>query len=499
MATLYLNAADFYLKSGWTGRADGTYTTPLLAEAWPVFAASQLPRGAAVEQAVLRVRASFGYTGGVLTVNGQAGLERDVTALLRPDSGGAYPDLTLAFAYRAYGGQGGPGPHLSATHVTSAVIEVTYAGDGGAAADTRAAVWRACCRPDRSLRPFASIRYPDGAEQALGPGAIVSFRLDEGCGDGPLLGQAPAAALAIRLANTAREWYPGGSLRGQHGLLGARIALRIQAQTDQGPVNVPLGTYQVDEMRGDEQDSWLELRGFDPMANALEAAWTDTTAYPALPGDILANIAAQAGLGVEGVLACNRAQVIRRPPDWAAGCTLRRALMQVCAVGGSFAAVSRTGTLLIRPAAGDASDPLVLTQALYTRLTHDERVFAFNRVTAWPPGVTDPAGAVTAAVDPALPARAQNTLFLRDNALLTGDDDQTRALLGGLVTSLTGASWQALRLTWRGDPQKTIGQRLTLTDLNGQPLSTVVCASSVTWATGLEMTAGCEVEYEGEC
>lgn len=496
MAVMYLNTRDFYLKSGWTGRADGTYTTPSLAEARPAFPLSQLPRGAAVSQAVLRVRASIGYTGGVLTVNGETALEREVTALIRPDSGGAYPDLTLAFAYRAYGGQGGPGAHLSTTHVTSAVIEVTYTADDGAAADTRAAVWRACCRPDRQLRPFAALRFPDGTEQAVGPEEIVSFRLDEGVGDGPLLGQAPAAALAIRLANTAHEWYPGGSLRGRRELLGARISLRMQVQTDQGPVNVPLGAFDVDEMRGDEQDSWLELRGFDPMASALEAVWEDTTAYPALLGDILANIAAQAGLGLEGVLACNRDRVIRRQPAWAAGCTLRQALMQVCAAGGSFASVSRTGTLSVRPAAGDGTDPLILTPALYTRLAHDERAFAFNRVTAWPPGVTDPARAVTSAVEPSLPARAQNTLTIRNNALFTGDDEQTRGLLGGLTAALTGVGWQALRLSWRGDPQTVIGRRVELTDRDGRTVSSLICGASLVWASGFSMTAVCAVDYD---
>ena len=42
------------------------------------------------------------------------------------------------------------------------------------------------------MAPFAALRFPDGTAQALGPGEIVSFQLDEGCDDGPLLGQAPA-------------------------------------------------------------------------------------------------------------------------------------------------------------------------------------------------------------------------------------------------------------------------------------------------------------------
>ena len=495
MPTLILNTRDFYMKSSWTGTqaADGIrYTTPTLATAYPSFAASQLPRGAAVTQALLRVRAAMGYTGGVLTVQGNTATEQDVTALVRPDSAGIYPDLTLAFAYRAYGGQGGAGAHLSTAHVTSAVIEVTFTTDSGGDAAQREAVWQACCRPDRRMQPFAVLRTPDGGEQALGPEAILSFRLDEGCGDGPLLGQAPAAALALRLANTAHEWYPGGSMRGSRALLGARIRLRMQVWTAAGPVNVPLGAFTVEEMLGDEQDGWLELRGFDSMATALEAPWTDTTVYPVTLSDLLGRIAAQTGLGVDGVLSCNRAAVIRRAPDWGADCTLRRALMQVCAAGGAFACVTRTGLLGIRPARGSAAEPLTLAPALYMRLRHDERRFDFNRVTARPAGAGDP---VSAAVDGALPALPQNTLYLRGNALLAGDSAQAGTLLDGLKTAFTGASWQALRLTWRGDPQRTIGERLLLTDTDGHTLRSLVCADTLVWDRGFRMEAVCRVQF----
>ncbi len=500
MAVMILSAREFSLRSTWTGTESGgavRYTTPSLAREYVSFSVSQLPRGAVVRQAILRVTAYLGYTGGSLTINGAEGMARDVTDLIVSDSAGNYPDLTLAFAFRANGGQGGAGSHVSVTQVRSAVITVTYEPGDSAAEDTKAAVWRAASAPSRDLRPFAALRFPDGAEQALGPGEILSFRLDEGCEDGPLLGQAPAAVLSLRLANAAHEWYPGGSLRGDRALLGAILALRMRVQTDIGPVQVPLGSFVIDEMRGDEQDAWLELRGFDTMANALEAVWTDTTAYPALLSDILANITAAAGIGVEGVLACNRDRVISRKPDWGENCTLRSALMQVCAAGGSFARVTRSGLLGIVPAYPDYGEALRLTPAHYMRLRLDERGFAFNRVTAWPRGVTDPAAAVTEAVDPALPARPQDTLTIRNNALLTGDNAQTRGLLAGLKAAFAGANWQALRLTWRGDPQLQAGSAIRLTDQDGRELFSFIAGQSLCWDGGLYAKAVCRVGYVG--
>ena len=498
MATLYLNARDFYLKSTWTGTESGStvrYTTPSIAREYVTYAASQLPRGAAVQQAILRVSASIGYTGGILTVNGSTALEQEVTRLFIPDSAGNYPDLTLAFTYRAYGGQGGEGSHMSTTHVHSAVITVTYEAGDSQAADTRAALWRAACAPSRGMAPFAALYFPDGSEQALGPGEIVSFQLDEGCGDGPLLGQAPAAVLSLRLANAGHEWYPGGSLRGSRALLGASVIMRMRVQTELGPVQVPLGTFYIDEMRGDENDAYLELRGFDAMANVLENVWNDTTSYPAMLTDILANIAAAAGIGVEGVLACNRSQVISRKPDWGEGCTLRRALMQVCGAGGAYAYITRTGRLGIAPARPDYGDALAMTAAHYMQLRHDEREFVFNRVTAWPRGTADPEDAVTDAVDAALPARPQNTLTLRNNALLTGGNAQTQALLGGLKTMMTGARWQALRLTWRGDPQQTVGRAIFLTDQDGRVLRSFIAGQSLCWDRGFFARAVCRVDF----
>ena len=497
MAILYLNARSFYLKSTWVGTASGDtvrYTNPSTAREYVKYSASQLPKGAQVSQAILRIRASIGYTGGTLTVNGVSGMQRDIAALFRPDSEGVYPDLTLTFAFRAYGGEGGEGNHMSTTKVISAVIEVTYETEDGSEADTRDAVWQAVSRSGRDLAPFAELRFTDGSAQALGPGEIVSFQLDEGCGDGPLLGQATAAMLSLRLANAGHEWYPSGSLRGERALLGASLTLRMRVGTALGPVMVPLGTFYIDEMRGDEQDGYLEVRGFDAMANALEQVWRDTTVYPALLTDILANIAASAGIGVEGVLLCSRDQVIAAKPAWGSGCTHRQALMHVCAAGGAWCCITRTGRLGIRPAR-PSGDPLSLGPEHYMRLRHDERAFIFNRVTAWPPGVTDPADTVTSAVDTGITALPQNTLTIRKNPLLTGSNDQTRALLNGLKNAMKGASWQALRLIWRGDPQRAAGQAVTVTDQDGNTVSSVVAAQSLYWDRGLYAKAVSEVPF----
>ena len=82
MAVMILSAREFSLRSTWTGTETGgavRYTTPSLAREYVPFSVSQLPRGAAVRQAILRVTAYLGYTGGSLTINGAEVLKRSVS------------------------------------------------------------------------------------------------------------------------------------------------------------------------------------------------------------------------------------------------------------------------------------------------------------------------------------------------------------------------------------------------------------------------------------
>ena len=149
----------------------------------------------------------------------------------------------------------------------------------------------------------------------------------------------------------------------------------------------------------------------------------------------------------------------------------------------------------ILPARPDYDAALAFGPAMYMRLRHDERFFSFNRVTAWPRGTADPADAVTAAVSAAVTARPQNTLTLRNNGLLTGNNAQTRVLLNGLKTALNGAEWQALYLTWRGDPQQQTGQALILTDQDGRELRTFIAGQSLCWDRGFFAKSVCRVGF----
>ncbi|MBQ8081677.1 MAG: hypothetical protein IJ240_07230, partial [Clostridia bacterium] len=407
MQTLFLSASSFWLKSSWTGTlgADGDvrYTTPSTARRFVTFGASALPSGARVLSALLSVRASIGYTGGALAVNGSEALSQDVTALLRPDEGGAYPDLTLPFSFRANGGAGGTGGHLSSTHVTEVLLTLTYETAGEM--DAQAAGYRELMlKSARALCPRLTLIFPDGSMQAVGPEGLISFRLDEGRDDGLLFGTATAAMLTLRLANPGRCWYPGGSLRVDRPLLGATLRLALGVRAEDGVLYRPLGDFQIEEMSGDEDAPWLEVRGYDAMANALEAPFTDPFSYPATLSSVLDQVIAATGFPVRGVLKSNRDFVVRRRPDWGEGATFRKAIAWLCAAGGSFASIAPDGALRIADAWTEApADALSLTPARYFRLAHDERAFRLRHLTVYPLGVTQREKAFRVSLDESAP------------------------------------------------------------------------------------------------
>jgi len=500
MRTMVFSVPDFYLKSSWRGTAvDGgvRYTQPSPAAETVVFGTAALPRGAAVSEAVLTLRVSYGYTGGQLTVNGQSGAVLDVTALISASHDGTFTDTALTFLFRANGGAGGAGAHLSSTHVLSAVMTVQLTDDGGGAADERARARAAALLPARRMTPFCCLRFADGTEQAVQPRDILSFLLEEGRTDGQLLGLALSARLSLRLANAGHPWYPGGSLRGQRELLGARLLLNMRVPDSAGQVSVPMGEFIISEMSGSEEGAYLELRGYDEMAHRLAAPYEDRVAYPAVPGDILRDIAAQSGLSLSGALFCNRAVSIRRRPDWAEGVTLRDALAQVCGACGSFAVITPDGALGVWPALpAPGAEKLTVTAGQYMELMHDERRFVFNRAASVPSGSARLEDIRSAAVDGTVPMTPANTLLLRGNTLMLSGEEQATLLLAGLKEACAGTGLSAMDLRWRGDPTARVGQAVRVNTADGRTVDSVIAGQSIAFRSGLTARACYHVRQE---
>ncbi len=491
ISTLILSLPPFTLRSAWlpyvlTGGTFLTYSEPRPASRTLTFSVSSLPAGAAVQSAVLTVSCALSGPGTFL-VSGSPLLQQDLTSRLTPDGTGAYADLPVSFYFRAEADPDEKDHPEAAASVTRAelVIEYLEAGAAPAAPVSDSAPFLSAAR---SLLPCAVLHFPDGSRQALGPEAILSFRLDQGLDDGPLLGSACAAMLAIRLSNASREWYPGGALRGGRPLLGAWLSLSLRAGEQAAPV--PLGAFLIEEMSGGEDDLFLELRGFDAMASLPVIPYTRPQRLGTMD-ELLMDAAAQAGLVPDGSLFCNGSvQALSAPasPDE----TVRDAIAHLCQAGGSFSCISPDGRLSVRPAVPPAQGPSV-TPSEYLSCAHDERLFAFSHLGILPSGSGD--GLFRWYSLDESDRGGLNTVLIRDNPLFPFDlPDLTDTLARGLQSAFTGACWRSMDLSWRWRPDAVPGARLTVLTRGGTAFSSLLTGQSLCWDGALRARSFCPVD-----
>ena len=493
MPTLTLSLSPFTLRSTWVGMANpGQYaqlTVPSEANRNVVYGVSALPRGAVVESAVLTVERTLSGPGTFL-VQRSPELTQDLRALIQPEISGTFPDLTVNFFFQA-AATGGSGFHEVRAEISSAELTISYTLPDDPAPEPKpdAAPFRA---PARKLTPRGVLQFPDGSRLAVGAESILSFRVDQGVDDGPLLGKACAAMLSIRLANAEGEWMPGGSLRGRRPLLGAWLSLFLAGEGENGPFSVPLGSFRLEEMAGEENGLFLELRGFDAMAASLEKPW-QPLALPATLNELKNRAVALGGLPVSGSLPCNGGTSCAVQPVPAEGGTIREALANICGAGGAFALIAPDGTLRIRAVNTAGETPVQIGPDQTLRLAHDERAFSFRHLLVQPDGTAGAEDLRAFSLDESEPT-GENALMIRRNPLFPYNSPQLGALSEPLKAALTGAGWQALSLTWRWEPAAVLGTPLEVTTRDGNVIRSVLCGQSISWDGGLRAEAWCGVE-----
>ena len=496
MPILTLSVSPFTLKSTWVGMANpGQYaqlTVPSEANRNVVYGVSALPRGAVIESAALTVERTLSGPGTFL-VQGSPELHQDLLPLILPDLNGNYPDLTVNFFFQA-DPAGGSGFHEVRAEVASAELRISYTVPEGGGPEPEplpdAAPFRA---PARKLVPRGVLQFPDGSRSVIGEGNILSFRLDQGADDGPLLGRACAAMLSVRLANAEGEWLPGGALRGSRPLLGAWLSLYLTGGPEQA-FSVPLGAFHLEEMAGEEDGLFLELRGYDAMAAVLEKPYQPLQ-LPAPLSALLNRAVMLGGLPVSGTLPCNGETSCSVQPVPAEGGTVREALANICEAGGAFAFITPEGTLRIRAVNTAGKTPVRIGPDQTLRLAHDERSFSFRHLLVQPDGTAGKEDLRAYSLDQSEPA-GENALLIRRNPLFPYNSPQLSALAEPLKTALAGASWQALQMTWRWEPAAGLGTPVEVTKKNGEVIRSVLCGQTLWWDGGLKAEMYCSVETE---
>ena len=498
MPTLTLSVPPFTLKSTWVTVANpGQYaqlTVPSEANRNVVYGVSALPRGAVIDSAVLTVERTLSGPGTFL-VQGSPDLVQDVKALILPDLAGNYRDLTVNFFFQA-SPAGGEGFHQVRAEVAAAELAVVYTLSDVPVPDPvpDAAPFRA---PARKLVPRGILQFPDGSRTVIGEESILSFRLDQGTDDGPLLGLACAAMLSIRLANADGEWMPSGALRGNRPVLGSWLSLYLAGGESGSPeraFSVPLGAFHLEEMSGDENGLFLELRGYDAMAARLEKPYQPLQ-LPATLSALLSRAVNLGGLPVSGTLPCNGGTSCTVQPVPEEGGTVREALANICGAGGAFAFITPEGALRIRAVNTAGETPVRIGPDQTLRLAHDERAFSFRHLLVQPDGTAGTDSLRAFSLDESVPT-GENALLIRRNPLFPDNSPLVGTLGENLRTALTGASWQALSITWRWEPAAILGIPLEVTTKDGNVIRSVLCGQTLWWDGGLRAEAWCCVETE---
>lgn len=502
MATMYLSTDQFKLSSAWRVEWDDTYhriitVPPSTASTFRTFQASALPAGSVVQQAIMRVQHTSAWTGGTVWAAGVQHTEVDrqieVTNLFQHDQQGVFADFAVEFKWKANGTAGVTtnGIKYSGTTI-NAQIEVTYTAGEGREFDPEA-YHEAAIADDRQIKTRMMIYYPDGSSQPVGDDMIIGWEINEGNDSGVLLGTCSSARLDLTLANPEGEWFLGGSMRKYRELYGAKITMEIGLLVDGEWIYNPAGTYVNEEFSGAENEPAMQMSGYDEMGNALESEFHDALTYPATLSDVLAEVVRNAGIGVEGVLATNRTAVIPKKPDWGDKCTIRKALSFVCAAGGSYARVTRQGSIGISNAWKET--PLLeLGPENYMGNDYDERIFTFNRIVITPRGAQNSDTTIQAAVSAAVEELPSNTLYIDDNPLFVQGQQIAQTMANNLRDTLNGAVWANMRLRWRGNPSIEIGTRIQYTDTGNRIKTATIMAQKMAWDEGFDSTAICLID-----
>lgn len=498
MATMYISAEPFILRSSWINQYDGEYyiktTKPSTAKHSALFATSAIPAGSVLQSAILKITRTT-LIGGDFYANGVKNENLvDVTNRITQNADGTFNDADVAFSFTGWGETGTEKPYGTRTavaNVKGATLEITYTEGQGVATD-KTAYRAAALASSREITMRGIIQYADGSKQPITADNIINFSINEGDDGGILIGAAPSAQIDLVLANADGEWLAGGGMRENRELIGARITVEVGLRVNGEFVYTPGGTFVIDEMVAEESAPTMTVRGYDEMANAFLAAYNDRNVYPASLSDILADIIGQSGFSQTGVLAANRVAMIPKKPDWGEECTLRQALACVCGAGASFATMTRDGKVAIKPAWND-SEPLTLDPESYISLSIDERAFVFNRVVVTPRGAKEEKDDLVAYVNSKTEELPSNTIYIDDNPLIMKGWNISKTIVNGIRDALKGAQWHAISTTWRGDPSVEVGTRVHLTNLSGKTIVSTVMAQGLEWESGFNMTASCSI------
>ena len=331
----------------------------------------------------------------------------------------------------------------------------------------------------REIRVSGSITFNTGTAVALTGDHIASFTITEGADSALTPGCVLCAECVLELANDAGQWNSGGGILGAKELIGSTLQLKLGVADGDTIVQRDLGAFVISGAVYLTSEAKIRITASDSIATMLSGAFSDTDAYPCTLSALWNRAAAQAGYIFSGTVPNGNA-VIEAAPEWGE-VSLRTAMGMIAAAAGCFVRIGRRGDLQIVPVWQDAI--YEIGAEAYMRM--DAGVSAYGPVDALIIGDATYYG--TDAHTAVFP------LTIDGNPLLANAQ-----IAQGAANAIAGCQMRALEVTWRGDPELTIGSRIRITDAAGQTYDGLISGQTMTYASGFSAQLTCAVPSEGD-
>ena len=329
----------------------------------------------------------------------------------------------------------------------------------------------------RSLDLKGVITLTTGTQISLTTSDILSYSITESCGsEGLPLGSAEAASFSLTISNVGKNYTPSQ-------FDNAEVHMEIGIQSGTSITYSAFGVWYVSDVSAPEQSVSIDLSGYDALNTLFNGEWEDTASgYPMQLKALATTICAAAGVKLSSKYFDN-AYTNTSKPEWPDGTTLRSVIGYIAACAGGFAHMTRDGVLEIVSYSSPTS--YTITPDYYTSLTRTNGAdFKFNAV-EYKDEDADDGSYMRTVIDTSLEDNATNTIRIDENPIFCESLANT---FKGLLKSLEST---AASVTWVGDPVIKLGDKVTVTDTDGNSITMRVNSQSFAFSGGLSATTEC--------
>ena len=326
----------------------------------------------------------------------------------------------------------------------------------------------------RSMALRGVITLNSGSQIVLNPADIYTYNIRESSGnEGFVLGASESSSYVL---SVERSVLAGSGEK----INGAEVHMQLGIEAENGDIKYDdFGVWYVTETEASEQSLTTTLRGYDGMALLFNNIFSDDdSVYPITIGRLMSTVVTMTGLTLKSADFPNSSVEIPTHPQWPRDdVTLRDVAGYCAACAGGFVRITRGG--LVEVASYVSSTEHAVLPSMYTKLsTSGGDKFSFNTLRV---KTVASETFVRYSLNDGLSDDVTNTLQISGNPLISDTIAQS------LKNSFNGFTSHALSITWLGNPYLLCGDKVVITDTNGEQREVVINQQTISFNGGLSI------------